>query len=434
VQALPQRAPSGAAPRDVQAKTAAPQIPQAAAHDAFDDRHSIQPGDRVLLMIEDDEAFGRALLGFARERGFRGVVSSTGAQGLEFARSLRPDAITLDLRLPDMDGWVVLDQLKHDPHTRHIPVHVISASDEQRRSLDSGAIAYLQKPADKDAVDEALGRIQHFLERRVSRLLVVEDDQVQRNSIVELIGNGDVVTEAVESGEAALEALERQSFDCVVLDLRLPGMTGVELMKTIRDRPEFRRMPIIVYTGKELSRGEEAELRTLSETIIVKDVRSPERLLDETALFLHRVESSLPDTKREILRRLTESDPALSGKKVLLVDDDPRNLFAITTILEQHKMNVVYGETGQEALAKLASEADIDVVLMDIMMPEMDGYEATRRIRAQPQYAKLPIIALTAKAMKGDREKCIDAGASDYITKPIDAAQLVSLLRVWLYA
>jgi len=438
VQAPPERIKSLGRPKELAEITPAPSstptvIPPA-PHDASDDRHNIQPGDRVLVMIEDDETFGRALLGFARERGFRGVVTSTGAQGLEMARILRPDAITLDLRLPDMDGWVVLDQLKHDPQTRHIPVHVISASDEERRSLDSGAIAYLRKPAEKEAVETALGRIQNFLERRVGRLLVVEDDEVQRKSIVELIGDGDVVTEAVESGEAALAALERDPYDCVVLDLRLPGMSGLELMKAIRDRPALRRMPIIVYTGKELSREEESELRMLSESIIVKDVRSPERLLDETALFLHRVEANLPDPKREILRRLTESDPALSGKKVLLVDDDARNLFAITTILEQHEMKVVYAENGQQALDKLAADADINIVLMDIMMPEMDGYEATRRIRAQQRYAKLPIIALTAKAMKGDREKCIEAGASDYITKPIDANQLVSLLRVWLYA
>ena len=409
-------------------------IPPGTVHDAADDRHSIEAGDRVLLMIEDDETFGRALLGFAREHGFRGVVAATGQQGIEMARVLRPDAITLDLRLPDMDGWVVLDQLKHEPLTRHIPVHVISASDEERRSLDSGAIAYLRKPAEKEAVDDALGRIQGFLERRVRRLLVVEDDEVQRKSIVELIGNGDVVTTSVGSGEEALTTLAQEPYDCIVLDLKLPGMSGVELMKAVRDRPAYRRLPIIVYTGKDLTREEEMELQMLSESIIIKDVRSPERLLDETALFLHRVEANLPDPKRQMLRRLTESDPALARKRVLLVDDDARNLFAITTILEQHEMQVVYAENGQQALDKLASHADIQIVLMDIMMPEMDGYEAMRRIRAQPQFARLPIIALTAKAMKGDREKCIEAGASDYITKPIDATQLVSLLRVWLYA
>jgi CheY-like chemotaxis protein len=312
-------------------------------------------------------------------------------------------------------------------------VHLISAAEGERRGLDRGAIAYLQKPADREAVEQALSRIHTFLERRAKQLLVVEDDEVQRRSIVELIGNGDVVTTAVESGEAALELLKTHPFDCVVLDLKLPGMSGFELMNAIRDRSPSRRMPVIVYTGKELSRDEERELRQLSETIIVKDVRSPERLLDETALFLHRVEANLPTPKREILRRLTETDPSLAGKKVLLVDDDARNLFAISTILEQHEMKVAYAENGQQALEKLATEADVQIVLMDIMMPEMDGYEATRRIRAQPPYAKLPVIALTAKAMKGDREKCIDAGASDYITKPIDPDQLVSLLRVWLY-
>ncbi|HEX2656975.1 MAG TPA: response regulator, partial [Polyangia bacterium] len=288
--------------------------------------------------------------------------------------------------------------------------------------------------AEKEDLDQALGRIQGFLERRVRRLLVVEDDEVQRNSIVELIGDGDVVMKAVGSGEEALKALSEEPYDCIVLDLKLPGMSGVDLMKALRDQPTYRRLPIIVYTGKDLSREEETELRMLSETIIIKDVRSPERLLDETALFLHRVEANLPDPKRQMLRRLTESDPALAGKRVLLVDDDARNLFAITTILEQHEMQVVYAENGQQALDKLAAHADIQIVLMDIMMPEMDGYEAMRRIRAQEKFAKLPIIALTAKAMKGDREKCIEAGASDYITKPIDANQLVSLLRVWLYA
>ncbi len=398
-----------------------------------DDRHAIHPGDRVLLIIEDDESFGRILLGFARDRGFRGVVAVGGAQGLELARRLSPDAITLDLRLPDMDGWVVLDRLKHDANTRHIPVHLISAMDDERRGLDCGAIAYLRKPAEGTALEEALGRIQSFLDRRLKHLLVVEDDAIQRKSIVELIGEDDVVTTAVESAEAALAAIETQSFDCLVLDLKLPGMSGFELMKAIRDRPASRRMPMIVYTGKELTRTEESELRRLAETVIVKDVRSPERLLDETALFLHRVQSNLPPSKRDMLRHLTEVDPALVGKRVLLVDDDARNLFAITTILEQHEMRVIYAENGQQALDKLVSDDGVEIVLMDIMMPEMDGYEATRRIRAQPKYARLPIIALTAKAMKGDREKCLSAGASDYITKPIDADQLVSLMRVWLY-
>jgi HAMP domain-containing protein/CheY-like chemotaxis protein len=398
-----------------------------------DDRRAINPGDRVILIVEDDETFGRTLLDFVREQGFRGVVASNGTQALELGRALNPDAITLDLRLPDMDGWVVLDQLKHDPNTRHIPVHVISASDDERRGLECGAIAFLQKPVTAEALEEALARIRTFVEQRVKHLLIVEDDDVQRKSLVELIGNGDVETTAVDSGEAALAMLEERPFDCMVLDLALPGMSGIDLIKATKARLASRRMPIIVYTGKELTREEETELRQVSESIIVKDVRSPERLLDETALFLHRVESKLPPPSREILRRLTEVDPALVGKKVLLVDDDARNLFAITTILEQHEMKVVYAENGQEALGKLSENDDIDIVLMDIMMPEMDGYEATRRIRANSRFEKLPVIALTAKAMQSDREKCIQAGASDYITKPVDPDQLVSLLRVWLY-
>jgi HAMP domain-containing protein/CheY-like chemotaxis protein len=398
-----------------------------------DDRSSIVKGDRVLLAIEDDEAFGRILLGLARDHKFRGVVARTGSQGLEFARQLTPDAITLDLRLPDMDGWVVLDQLKHNPATRHIPVHVISASDEQARGLECGAIDFLLKPADPDELEQVMQRIETFIERRVKRLLVVEDDETQRKSLVELIGEEDLITVAVDSGEAALEALGKNSYDCIVLDLKLPGMTGVELIKAMKENPNWQRTPIIVYTGKELTREEDTELRRLADTIIVKDVKSPERLLDETALFLHRVESRLPPASRQILRRLSESDPALAGKRVLVVDDDARNLFAITTILEQHEMLVTYAENGQQALDALASSTSIDLVLMDIMMPEMDGYEATRRIRAQQQHQQLPIIALTAKAMQGDREKCIQAGASDYITKPVDADQLVSLLRVWLY-
>jgi HAMP domain-containing protein/CheY-like chemotaxis protein len=397
-----------------------------------DDRHAIQPGDRVLLIIEDDETFGRTLLECAREHGFRGVVVAGGLPGLELARSMQPDAITLDLRLPDMDGWVVLDQLKHGPSTRHIPVHVISASDEEHRGLDRGAIAFLRKPVEVEALAAALTEISGFLERQVKRLLIVEDDQTQRNAIVELVGDNDLAVTAVDSAEAALQALEQQPFDCMVLDLKLPGMSGVELIKAVKDRQAWRRTPIIVYTGKEISREEESELRQLAESIIVKDVRSPERLLDETALFLHRVEAKLPNAKREILRNLTETDPALKGKRVLVVDDDARNLFAITTILEQHAMQLAYAENGEEALSKL-QEVEVDVVLMDIMMPEMDGYEAMRRIRLERRFEKLPIIALTAKAMQGDREKCIQAGASDYITKPIDSDQLVSLLRVWLY-
>jgi CheY-like chemotaxis protein len=405
----------------------------AAAASVADDRSAIRPGDRVLLIIEDDDTFARTLLGLARERGFRGVVALSGGRGIELARALRPDAITLDLQLPDMDGWVLLDQLKHDPATRHIPVHIISAAEEERRGLERGALAFLRKPADKQSVEDALGMIQQFLERRVKRLLVVEDDDTQRNSIVELVGSNDVEIIGVGSGAEALRELEQRNFDCMVLDLNLPDMTGFELLSQVERAPGAGRLPVIVYTGRELSRDEESDLRRVADSIIVKDVRSPERLLDETALFLHRVEEQLPEQQREILRRMAQTDPALVGKKVLVVDDDLRNIFAITALLEDHEMQVVYAENGRDGLAKLAEDPGIHSVLMDVMMPEMDGYEAIRRIRAESRWDKLPVIALTAKAMKGDREKCIEAGASDYITKPVDPDQLLSLLRVWLY-
>jgi HAMP domain-containing protein/signal transduction histidine kinase/DNA-binding response OmpR family regulator len=399
-----------------------------------DDRKVIAAGDRVLLVIEDDETFARTLLDAARQRGFRGLVALSGQEGLSIAQSFKPDAITLDLRLPDMDGWVILDRLKHDPDTRHIPVHIISAMDEERRSLECGALAFLQKSGDVEALDEALTEIESFLDRRVKKVLIVEDDEVQRKAIVELIDGADVSTTAAGSAEEALAALGREAFDCVIIDLKLPDMSGTELIAKLKEKPELRRLPIIVYTGKELSESDEIGLRQLAETIIVKDVRSPERLLAETMLFLHRVENDLPEYKRRMLRnRFADGDPALAGKKVLVVDDDVRNIFAITTILEQHQMAVIYAENGREALDRLAEHDGIDIVLMDIMMPEMDGYEATRKIRAQPRFQRLPVIALTAKAMKGDRDKCIQAGASDYITKPVDPDQLISLLRVWLY-
>jgi CheY-like chemotaxis protein len=293
-------------------------------------------------------------------------------------------------------------------------------------------VAVLTKPVEKEALESALGQMQEFLARRVKRLLVVEDDETQRQAIVELIGGSDVEIETVGSAEDALAALAMQPFDCLVLDLKLPGMSGMELVTKIKENPAWKRLPVIVYTGKELDRDDQSALGQLADTVIVKDVRSPERLLDETALFLHRVESNLPESKRKMLRSLAWGDPMLKGRKVLVVDDDVRNIFAITSVLERHEMVVTYAENGHDALAKLA-EADVDVVLMDIMMPEMDGYEAMRRIRQQPRHKGLPIIALTAKAMKGDREKCIQAGASDYVTKPVDPDQLISLLRVWLY-
>jgi HAMP domain-containing protein/CheY-like chemotaxis protein/signal transduction histidine kinase len=398
-----------------------------------DDRGNIQQGDRILLIVEDDVNFARILLDMTRQQGFKGIVAHSGSTGLALAQQFQPSAIILDIRLPGMDGWAVLDRLKHDPSTRHIPVHIMTVEEGRQRGLQLGAIAYIQKPVSSEALHQALTKIKGFVERRVKNLLVVEDDENQRHSIVELIGNTDVATTAVRTGAEALEAIQNGYFDCVVLDLGLPDMSGFELIEKIKQQPNGEALPIIVYTARELNRAEDTQLRRLAETIIIKDVRSPERLLDETALFLHRVQANMPAPKREILEQLHSTDSVLVGKKVLIVDDDVRNIFALTSMLERYQMHVLYAENGRDGIEVLQNTPDINVVLMDVMMPEMDGYETTRQIRQNNQFKSLPIIALTAKAMQGDREKCIEAGASDYITKPVDVEQLLSLLRVWLF-
>ncbi|HEY0592787.1 MAG TPA: response regulator, partial [Thermoanaerobaculia bacterium] len=406
--------------------------PERVPNELSDDRVSIEQGDRTILIVEDDPTFAKILLDLAREKGFKAIAVQGGEAALAMARRYRPDAITLDLSLPDTEGWTVLDRLKHDATTRHIPVHIISAHDPSGRGLRLGAFAHLQKPVTKEALESALAKIKDFVESPTRNLLVSEDDETQRRAIVELIGEGDVEIFAVGSGAEALEAMRSRAFDCVVLDLGLPDMTGRELIQKMKEELH-QQPPVIVYTGRELTRREESELQQLAEAIIIKDVRSPDRLLDETALFLHRVESQLPEEKRQMLAQLHQADPILAGRKALIVDDDVRNIYALTSLLERHKMKVAYAESGREGIDTLAKNPDTDVVLMDIMMPEMDGYEAMRQIRSNETWRDLPIIALTAKAMKGDREKCVQAGASDYITKPIDDQQLVSLLRVWLY-
>jgi CheY-like chemotaxis protein/signal transduction histidine kinase/HAMP domain-containing protein len=398
-----------------------------------DDRGSIEEGDRILLIAEDDPNFAQILLDLARDRGFKGLVAQRADRALALAREYRPTAITLDLRLPDADGWTILDRLKHDPATRHIPVHIISVEENWQRGLRLGAIDFLTKPATKESLSEVLTTLHEFIDRPVKRLLVVEDDEAARQSIVELIGAGDVQTTSVASGEAALEALQAGRYDCMVLDLGLPDMTGFQLITRVKSEIGLRKLPTIVYTGKQLTKREEAELGRLAESVVIKDAQSPERLLDETALFLHRVTATLPEGKRRMLEQLHRTDPTLTGRTVLIVDDDVRNIFALTTFLERSEMKVIYAESGRDGIARLQQTPEVDAVLMDVMMPEMDGYETMRAIREMPSYRNLPIIAVTAKAMKGDREKCIEAGASDYIAKPVDMEQLLSLLRVWLY-
>jgi CheY-like chemotaxis protein/signal transduction histidine kinase/HAMP domain-containing protein len=402
-----------------------------------DDRREIADGDRIVLIVEDDPDFARTELAMARDRGFKGIVATRGDLGVALAHEFRPDAIVLDLKLPVQDGWAVLDHLKRHPETRHIPVHIVSGGVDNggvQDALRAGAVAVLEKPVAAERLDEMLRRMAEFAERGVRRLLVVDDDPDQRAAIVELITGEDVEVTAVDSSEAALAALDAETrYDCMVLDLKLPRMSGFALLERVKTDERHRGLPVIVYTGRDLTRREETRLKKYAETIIVKDVRSPERLLDETALFLHRVESKLPAEKRRMLEQLHSTDEVFHGKRVLIADDDVRNVFALASVLERQGIEVEFAENGAEALAKLESSGPFDLVLMDVMMPEMDGYEATRRIRERPELGKLPIISITAKAMKGDREKSIAAGASDYIMKPVDTDQLLSLMRVWMY-
>jgi CheY-like chemotaxis protein/HAMP domain-containing protein len=402
--------------------------------DVRDDRDHIQEGDRVVLIVEDDPEMARTELDVARERGFKGIIALRGDSGLALAHEYKPDAIILDMKLPVMDGWSLLERLKQHPETRHIPVHIVSAGDGRQNALRAGAVAFVEKPVSKEGLEDTFGAIRAFIDRSVKRLLVVEDDEDQRQALVELIGGGDdVEVTAVATGDEALEALQLQHYDCMVVDLKLQEQSGRDLLDEIRQNERLATMPVIVYTGKELTQGETTELRKLADTIVVKDASSPERLLDETALFLHRVERKLPQEKRRLLEQLHSAEEVFKDRKILIVDDDVRNVFALTSVLEAHGMDVLYAENGKDGVELLRRTPDVDLVLMDIMMPELDGYETTRLIRADGEFKQLPIISLTAKAMKGDREKAIAAGASDYITKPVDTDQLLSLMRVWLY-
>jgi len=395
-----------------------------------DDRTVIKPHDRVILIIEDEMTFGRILLGLARDRGFKGLFAHSGAEGLALARQYVPDAITLDIGLPDVDGWELLDQLKRDPATKAIPVHVISGEEQWQRALDSGAFAHLQKPATEEALTLAFDNLLGFADASARNVLVIEDDVTQLSAMANLIESGEVTVTAVCTGTEALRALESGTFDCVIVDLGLPDIDGVLLIERIKQMPRHERVPVIVYTGRELVAEEETILRRLSESVIIKDTMSPERLIDETNYFLNQVEARLPEIKRPVSG--SNGSASLVGRKILITDDDTRNIFALRTALEEYHMDVFTAESGAEAIEVLGEHDDIDVVLMDIMMPEMDGYETIRRIRAKGQWRSLPIIALTAKAMKGDRESCLAAGASEYISKPVDIDQLIELVRVWL--
>jgi CheY-like chemotaxis protein len=360
-------------------------------------------------------------------------VAPRGNIALSLARQYRPTAVTLDIFLPDMLGWTVLSHLKHDPATRHIPVQILSVEEERQHGLSWGAFSYLIKPTTTEELEGAFDRVLRYSQPRVKKLLVVDDEEIERRSITELLAHDDIAITAVGTAGEAMEALRSQPFDCAVVDLRLPDVSGFELLEQVRQEPGLREVPIVVFTGKDLTEEEEIGLQKIAKSIIVKGVQSPERLLDETALFLHRVTTDLPPEKQRMLERLHQTDEPLVGRKVLVVDDDVRNIFALSSLLERHSMRVIHSETGRGAIELIEQDPEIEVVLMDIMMPEMDGYETIRQIRQNPGNRLLPIIALTAKAMKGDREKCLEAGASDYVAKPVNTDQLLALMRVWLH-
>jgi CheY-like chemotaxis protein len=407
--------------------------PERAIEAVPDDRYELQPGDSVLLIIEDDPHYARIMADLAHENGFKVLVAARGSDALELAAEFQPAAISLDVFLPDMLGWTVLSHLKQNPLTRHIPVQIVTTDEDRQHGLARGAFSFLTKPTSTDGLEHALARIKDYVRPRPKRLVIVEDNMAEQMSIAELLRHDDIEIITADTGAQALATLRETQCDCVVLDLRLPDMDGFEVLEELRQDNALADIPVVVFTGRELTAEEDARLHTMARSIVVKGVESPERLLDETALFLHRVVADLPQEKQRLLERLHSSDEDLVGRSVLLVDDDARNIFALSSALERRGMNVLTATTGMEAVRLVESTPGLAVVLMDIMMPEMDGYQTIQAIRAKPGFRRLPIIALTAKAMKGDREKCLAAGASDYLAKPVNTEQLLSALRMWLH-
>jgi CheY-like chemotaxis protein len=398
-----------------------------------DDRENLRENEPLILIIEDDADFAKILADQCHAKGFQVLAAPTGEDGLELARRTPPGGVILDIKLPGMNGWQVLEELKLDPALRHIPVHVMSGVEGAQDALHKGAVGYLTKPASREGLDKAFSRMEEVMSKKIKDLLLVEDDATLRTCVTELIGDPGVNIVQASSGTQAMALLRERRFDCMVLDLGLPDMSGFELLERLETEQGFVLPPVIVYTGRELTREEERTLRAHADSIIIKGVRSEERLIDETALFLHQMVKSLPARKRETILSLYDKDAVFKGCTVLLVDDDMRNLFALTQVLQGKGLRTIKAEDGQKALEALEASPDVDLVLMDIMMPGMDGYEAMRRIRAQKRFERLPIIALTAKAMLADREKCLEAGASDYLSKPVDLDRLLSAMRVWLH-
>lgn len=397
-----------------------------------DDRGMINPGDKSILIIEDDSTFAKLLYNECKEKNFKGLIALTGGEGLQLARKYGPKAILLDLGLPDMNGMEVLDFLKADSNTRHIPVHIVSAESTSIDAYKHGAVGFLTKPAQKEEIEEALTRLEDFSSEKIKNLLIIEDDSNLSLGISGLIDGPDVKIKIASTGQDALKEVKETSFDCIILDIGLPDMTGFQLLKSISETGATIP-PVIIYTGRELSKEEDAELRNYANSIIIKGVRSEERLLDEASLFLHRLVTKMPDNKRKMIIDLHDTDDLFLNKKILIVDDDMRNVFALSKILSEKGMKLFKAEDGRKALEIITTHPDIDLVIMDIMMPVMDGYETMRQIRKMEQFHKLPIIAVTAKAMKKDYDDCIAAGANDYLPKPLDINRLLSVMRVWLY-
>ncbi len=398
-----------------------------------DDRLNLEPGDTILLIVDDDPHYARVLIDLARDKGFKVLVATRGSEALDLAKQFQPGAVSLDVFLPDMLGWTVLSQLKHNPLTRHIPVQIITLDEDRQHALARGAFSFVNKPTTTEGVSAALSEIREYAKPRRKRLLIVEDNVAEQLSIRELLDHKDIEIVTADTGAGALLTLRESPCDCVVLDLRLPDMSGFEVLDQIRNDASLSNVPVVVFTGRELSVEEDAELHTMARSIVVKGVESPERLLDETSLFLHRVITELPIEKQRMLEKLNSSDEDLIGRTALLVDDDARNIFALSSVLERRGMKVLTATTGSEAIALVESSPEIAIVLMDIMMPHMDGYQTIGVIRQNPSFRRLPIIALTAKAMKGDREKCLEAGASDYLAKPVNTEQLLLAIRMWLH-
>ncbi len=416
-------------PSPVDQTTQVAEMPSESESEIVDDRDNLTSADQLILIVEDDRKFSRILINLAQEKNFKYLLAEDGKIALQLAEQYKPNAIILDVNLPQMSGWTVMERLKDNPDTRHIPVHFMSAQDDYTRDAKQmGAIGYLHKPVNMEQLGNAFKEIQQFMVKTVKKLLVVVENQAQKQKIVALVGGSDVETTVALTKAEALEHLKKTAFDCIILDVE-----GLELLEQLYQDERLSRIPVIISAERDLNSSEEALLQKCAATLTLKTVRSPERLLDEATLFLHQVEADLPQEKQQMLRMIHDKETLLTNKKVLMVDDDVRNTFALMNVLEDKNMEVIVGNTGKEALALLDEHQDISIVLMDIMMPEMDGYEAMQKIREQPRYKNLPIIALTAKAMKGDRAKCIEAGANDYISKPVDTDKLLSLIRVWLY-